>query len=57
MSHFSRIRTTFRHREALVQCMQDLWYSVETDTTIEGYHGLHNGDIAARKSGGYALGL
>jgi len=57
MSHFSRIRTTFRHREALVQCMQDLGYSVETDTTIKGYHGLHNVDIAARKSGGYALGF
>jgi len=57
MSHFSRIRTTFRHREALVQCMQELGYSVETDTTIKGYHGLHNVDIAARKSDGYALGF
>lgn len=57
MSHFSRIRTTFRHREALVQCMQDLGYTVEIDTTIKGYHGLHNVDIAARKSGGYALGF
>ena len=57
MSHFSRIRTTFRHHEALVQCMQELGYSVETDTTIKGYHGLHNVDIAARKSNGYALGF
>ena len=57
MSHFSRIRTTFRHREALVQCMQELGYSVEMDTTIMGYHGQHNVDIAVKKSGGYGLGF
>jgi len=57
MSHFSRIRTTFRHQEALVLCMQELGYTVETDTTIKGYHGLHNVDIAAKKSGKYALGF
>jgi hypothetical protein len=57
MSHFSRIRTTFRHREALIQCMQGLGYTVETDTTINGYHGRHNVDIAVRKSGGYGLGF
>ena len=57
MSHFSRIRTTFRHREALIQCMQELGYEVETDTTIRGYHGHHNVDIAVRKTGGYGLGF
>jgi hypothetical protein len=57
MSHFSRIKTTFRHREALVHCMQELGYSVEVDTAIKGYHGMHNVDIAARKSNGYALGF
>lgn len=57
MSHFSRIRTTFRHREALIQCMQELGYTVETDTTIKGYHGQHNVDIAVKKSGGYGLGF
>lgn len=57
MSHFSRIRTTFRHREALIQCMQELGYTVETDTTIQGYHGLHNVDIAVRRSGRYGLGF
>jgi hypothetical protein len=57
MSHFSRIRTTFRHREALIQCMQDLGYTVETDTTIKGYHGLHNVDIAVKQAGGYGLGF
>ena len=57
MSHFSRIRTTFRHREALIQCMEDLGYTVEIDTTIKGYHGRHNVDIAVKKSGGYGLGF
>jgi hypothetical protein len=57
MSHFSRIRTTFRHREALIRCMQDLGYTVEIETTIKGYHGQHNVDIAVKKSGGYGLGF
>lgn len=57
MSHFSRIRTTFRHRDALIQCMQELGYTVEADTTIQGYHGRHNVDIAVKKSRGYALGF
>ena len=57
MSHFSCIRTTFRHREALIQCMQELGYTIETDTTIKGYHGQHNVDIAAKKYGGYGLGF
>jgi len=57
MSHFSRIKTTFRHRDALIQCMQELGYTVETDTTIKGYHGLHNVDIAAKKANGYGLGF
>lgn len=57
MSHFSRIRTTFRHREALIQCMQELGYTIETDTTIKGYHGQHNVNIAVKKSQGYGLGF
>ncbi len=57
MSHFSRIRTTFRRREALIQCMQELGYTFETATTITGYHGQHNVDIAVKKSGRYCLGF
>lgn len=37
--------------------MQELGYTVETDTTIKGYHGQHNVDIAAKKSGSYGLGF
>jgi hypothetical protein len=57
MSHFSRIKTKFRHRQALVVCLQQLGYSVETDTTVRGYHGQHDVEIAARKSGGYGIGF
>ncbi len=57
MSHFSRIKTTFRHREALVRCLQELGYTVETDTTIRGHHGLHNVEIAATMKGGSGLGF
>ena len=37
--------------------MQDLGYTVEVNTTISGYHGEHNVDIAAKKSTGYGLGF
>jgi hypothetical protein len=37
--------------------MQELGYTVETDTTIRGYHGEHNVDIAAKKSKAYGLGF
>jgi len=57
VSHFSRIRTKFRHRQALVECLQGLGYSVETDTTVKGYHGHHDVEIAARNSGGYGIGF
>ena len=57
MSHFSRIRTTFRHREALIQCLQDLGYTVETDTTIKGHEGQHQVDIAVKKTRGYGIGF
>ena len=57
MSHFSRIRTTFRHREALIQCLQDLGYTVETDTTIKGHEGQPQVDIAVKKTRGYGIGF
>ena len=41
MSHYSRVKTQFRHREALISCLNNLGYEVETDTV------LHNGDQVA----------
>lgn len=57
MSHFSRITTKFRHKLALIQCLQEMGYTVETETTIKGYHGLHNVDIAVNKIQGYGIGF
>ncbi len=57
MSHYSRIRTQFRHREALVQCLEKLGYTVETDTTIRGYRGQHAVDIAVKTAKGYGVGF
>jgi hypothetical protein len=57
MSHYSRIKTKFRHREALIACLKNLGYTVETDTTIKGHHGEHTVDLAVRKTKGYGVGF
>ena len=41
MSHYSRIKTKFHNREALIACLQQLGYTVETDTVVKGHHGEH----------------
>lgn len=57
MSHFSRIRTTFRHRTALVRCLQELGYEVMENTTVQGHHGCHEVDIAATTRRGNGIGF
>ena len=57
MSHFSSIRTQFRHREALIQSLTDLGYHVETDAIIQGHEGKHSVDIAVRTRGSYGIGF
>lgn len=57
MSHYSRVRTQFRHREALILCLKNLGYEVETDTVIRGHHGEHEVDIAVRMAKGYGIGF
>lgn len=57
MSHFSRIKTVFRHREVLIECLQDLGYSLETDMTIRGHEGLYNVDIAVKTAGDNGIGF
>lgn len=57
MSHYSRVKTEFRHQGALIACLQNLGYEVETDTVIRGHHGEHEVDIAVRKSKGYGIGF
>ena len=43
MSHYSRVKTLFRHREALIACLKNLGYEVETDITIGDTTGTHGG--------------
>ena len=57
MSHYSRVKTLFRHREALITCLKNLGYNVETDTTIRGHHGEHTVDIAVTRTKGYGIGF
>lgn len=57
MSHFSRVKTQFRHREALITSLINLGYTVETDTVIRGHHGEHEVDIAVREAKGYGVGF
>jgi hypothetical protein len=57
MSHYSRVKTQFHNKEALVACLQNLNYEVETDTVIRGHHGEHTVDIAVRTAKGYGIGF
>ncbi len=57
MSHYSRVKTLFRHREALIACLKNLGYEVETDITIRGHHGEHTVDIAVTQTKGYGIGF
>lgn len=57
MSHYSRIKTQFHNREALVASLKNLGYEVATDTVIRGHHGEHTVDIAAKTANGYGIGF
>ena len=57
MSHYSRVKTTFHNREALVSCLTNLGYAVETDTVVKGHHGEHSVDIAAKNKQGCGFGF
>jgi hypothetical protein len=57
ISHYSRVKTQFRHREALMTCLKNLGYQVETDTVVRGHHGEHTVDIAVKTAKGYGFGF
>ena len=57
MSHYSRVKTQFHNKDALVACLQNLNYEVETDTVIQGHHGEHTVDIAVRTAKGHGIGF
>lgn len=57
MSHYSRVRTQFRHRGALIASLENLGYEVATDTVIRGHHGEHEVDIAVKQKKGCGVGF
>ncbi len=57
MSHYSRVKTQFHNREALIASLKDLGHEVELDTVIHGHHGEHAVDIAIRQTRGYGIGF
>jgi hypothetical protein len=57
MSHYSRVRTQFHNREALIACLHQLGHTVETDTAIRGHHGEHHVDIAVKMRSGGGIGF
>ena len=57
MSHYSRVKTAFHNREALVACLTSLGFVVETNAVIRGTHGEHAVDIAAMKKRGNGIGF
>ncbi|HOX34700.1 MAG TPA: DUF1257 domain-containing protein [Methanoregulaceae archaeon] len=57
MSHFSRIKTQFKNRDALIDCLTGMDFIIGTDTTIRGHRGLINVDIAAKNRQGNEIGF
>jgi hypothetical protein len=57
MSHYSRVKTQFHNREALISCLTGLNYEVEVDTVIRGHHGEHTVDIAVKQATGFGVGF
>ena len=46
MSHFSRVKTAFRDRSVLAQCLEEMGYQVECGGSVRGYHGVQKVDLA-----------
>ena len=57
MSHFSRIRTAFRDRELLIQCLREAGYQVQDGGVVRGYQGEKQVDFVVSGKGGYGIGF
>lgn len=57
MSHFSRIKTTFRNKSVLSLCLKEMGYQVQEGGTIRGYHGVQKVDLAVTGKNGYGVGF
>jgi len=57
MSHFSRVKTTFRNRSLLSTCLKEMGYQVQEGGIIHGYHGVQRVDLAVTGKNGYGVGF
>jgi hypothetical protein len=57
MSHFSRLKTTFRDRELLVRCLEEMGYEVRTGGTVQGHTGQQEVDFSVQAGNGYGIGF
>jgi hypothetical protein len=57
MSHFSRLKTQFKNREILTECLGEMGYEVETNGTIKGYAGQEFVDFSIKTKNGYGIGF
>ncbi|WAC04929.1 MAG: DUF1257 domain-containing protein [Methanoregula sp.] len=57
MSHFSRLKTQFKSREVLTECLQEMGYEIETNRTIKGYAGHEFVDFSIKTKNGYGIGF
>lgn len=57
MSHFSRLKTTFRDRALLERCLEELGYEVKSGGTIQGYTGQQEVDFSVQACNGYGIGF
>jgi hypothetical protein len=58
MSHFTKIKITIKNGEILHKILQELGYTVETNTNIRGYAGANiKAEYVIRQNNGYDLGF
>lgn len=57
MSHFSRLKTKFKNREILMECLKEMGYQIQEGGFIRGYHGQQAVDLAIQVKKGYGIGF
>jgi hypothetical protein len=57
MSHFSRLKTQFKNKEVLTDCLKEMGYEVHNGGTIKGYSGQEFVDFSIKTKNGYGIGF
>ncbi len=58
MSHFTTIKVQIKNGEILHKTLQELGYTVETNTNVRGYQGIKTeAEYVIRQNNGYDLGF